>query len=187
LELVELLLAAVADPTATSTKAEWSVLHLARRAAVLRYLLQLGLPLECRHRDGYTPLLHACFDISDLDCVEVLLAAGADIHATDNEGRGVLHCSAFPNTPEEFIRLLLDHGKAIGRPLNVNAPDKTGATPLMAAAWWVAPLMVKTLLAAGADVKAVDISIRAGLRFITLVDPKLMRLLSQSWSRYTSS
>jgi len=54
------------------------------------------------------------------------------------------------------MQLLLDHGKAIGRALNVNAADKQGRTPLMRAAKRVDPVMVKALLAAGADVAAVD-------------------------------
>jgi len=157
LEMVELVLAAGADPAATTEGDEWSVLHLVRDAKMLRRLLQLGLPLECRDAGGSTPLQHACCN-SGLECVEALLAAGADIHATENRGWGVLHCSAFLNESEELIHLLLDHATARSRPLNVNAPDKYGTTPLMtASASCVDPVIVEALLAAGADVSAVDI------------------------------
>jgi len=156
LELVELLLAAGADPTATTFSGEeFSVLHLAQHADVLRRLLQLGLPLKCRDSRGLTPLLLACNN-SDVECVEVLLAAGADIHATDNRGWGVLHRIALRKPSGELMQLLLDHATDHGRPLNVNAPDKDGTTPLMTAARWIAPVLVEALLGAGEDVTAVD-------------------------------
>jgi len=155
LEAVELLLAAGADPTATTTWFNQSALDVARDAKLLRRLLQLGLPLEHRDRGGFTPLLRACRD-GGLECVEALLAAGADIHATDNKGKGVLHWSALGESPIAFMQLLLDHGKAGGRPLNVNAPAKTGRTPLLLAARCVQPATVEALLAVGADVTAAD-------------------------------
>jgi len=165
LELVELLLAAGADTTATSIETELSVLHIAKDPDVLRRLLQLGLPLECRNRSSFTPLLRA-FSLSRPECIEVLLAAGADIHATDNKGWGVLHYSALLNEYGELIKLLLDHATARGRPLNVNAPDKDGTTPLMTAASHVKPVTVKALLAAGADVTAVDSQGRTALHHV---------------------
>jgi len=57
LELVELLLAAGADPTVLTTAEGESVLHFANDPDVLRRLLQLGLPLECRSIGGFTPLM----------------------------------------------------------------------------------------------------------------------------------
>jgi len=122
---------------------------------VLRRLLQLGLLLECRNVDGRTPLLAAC---SKGECAraEVLLAAGADIHATGNRGWGVLHCCTTSRVPQELIRLLLDQGNASGRPLNIEAPIGDGSTPLMCAAKWVQLELVEALLAAGADVAAAD-------------------------------
>jgi len=155
LEAVEVLLAAGADPTATTTRSNQSVLHLTKDPGVLRYLLQLGLPLDDRDKSSLTPLLHACCG-GKLECVEALLAAGADIHATNNQGWGVLHWSALMERAAEAMQLLLDHGKAIGRPLNIEAPAKDGRTLLMHAARCVQPVMVEALLAGGADITAVD-------------------------------
>jgi len=108
--------------------------------------------------------------LDKLECVKVLLAAGADIHATDNRGWGVLHCSAWLKEPGELIKLLLDHATARGRPLNINARDKKGRTPLMRAAKRVEPAVVKALLAAGADVTAVDSQGLTALHFVGRAD-----------------
>jgi len=165
LEMVELLLAAGADPTATTTRSNQSVRHLAKDPGVLRCLMQLSLPLECRNDAGETPLLCACCG-GKRECVKALLAAGANIHDTDNQGWGVLHCSVLRKRTVEVMQLLLDHGKAIGRPLNVNAPDMNGMTPLMLAARGGCSGSVKALLAAGADVAAVDGEGRTALHHV---------------------
>jgi len=193
-EAVELLLAAGADPTATvATQDNQSALHLARNPDVLRRLLQLGLPLEARDATGRTPLHQHCTRRA-VGCVGVLLEAGADIHATDNEGLGVLHYSALAIDGDEadeeeliftfvdaaggvktnrqeraqarVIKLLLDHGKANGRPLSVDAPDGDGTTPLMAAAAGTCTDAASALLAAGADVSAVDAKGDTALHYV---------------------
>jgi len=79
----------------------------------------------------------------------------------------VLHWSAQESdVPETLIKLLLDHGKAIGRPLNIDAPDKTGTTPLMHAARDCCSGFVQALLAAGADVTAADVQGRTALHHV---------------------
>jgi len=128
---VELLLVAGAEPTATTIEDELSVLHVARHPKLLHHLLQLGLPLEHRCTGDCTPLLQACRD-GRLDCVKALLADGADIHATDNHGWGVLHWSVRTRGP---------------------CP---GRTLLMTAAGLACLEVVKASLAAGADVTAAD-------------------------------
>jgi len=154
LEAVELLLAAGADPTVTTTTDKLSALHLASDGDLLRFLLQLGLPLELRSELEVPPLQDACHR-GHLDCVKALLAAGADIHATDNEGWGMLHFSAVEGTAE-LIQLMLNCGKASSCPLDPNARNDDGETPLVVAACHTNPDATRALLAAGADVGDTD-------------------------------
>jgi len=169
LTVIDLLLAAGADPTVTTAPTQQRVLQISQDAEVLNRLLQLELPLEQRDRKGRTPLLSAC-GCHIGGCVEALLAAGADIHATDDFGLSVLHYALRSifyfeeyNTMEgcsendlELIKLLVDHGNASGRPLNVEARANNGLTPLMFAAQYADAAVVKALLAVGVDPTAAD-------------------------------
>ncbi len=81
---------------------------------------------------------------------KLLLAAGADVNATDNNARTPLVYATWrpgKKTPE-LVKVLLDAG------VEVNSKDKLGWTPLMHAAEEERVEIVKLLLAAGADVNA---------------------------------
>jgi len=96
------VLAAGADPTVTTAIDTKSVLQLTDDVTVLNRLMQLGLPLEQRDSAGCTPLLEACAcKFVSRDCVEALLAAGADICATDGNGWSVLHWLICSDTGSE--------------------------------------------------------------------------------------
>jgi hypothetical protein len=114
--MVETFLAAGASVTALSAH-DQTPLHcvggpLLRRscggdrAEIVRLLLDAGASLTATDADGRTPLLVVAGSSSSYEirfCLEALLAAGADVHATDNEGMGVLHLLAlYPS--HEFLR-----------------------------------------------------------------------------------
>src|SRR5437868_15497159 len=71
---------------------------------------------------GKTPLISACYQ-GHYEIVQVLLAHGADINATDNFLNTGLHF-AMANGYRDIINVLLAHGASVDR-VNIN-----GWTPL---------------------------------------------------------
>jgi ankyrin repeat protein len=65
---------------------------------VLRELLEAnsGLDINCRDRDGQTPL-HYAVESKRVAAIEILADAGADVHAVDCKGRSPLHRAAAKN------------------------------------------------------------------------------------------
>ena len=82
--------------------------------------------------------------------VAVLQATGADVNAKDKRGRTVLHCAAGNLSPFDLISALLAAGA------KARAADNGGQTALHCAAASLSPAAVRVLLAADADVTAVD-------------------------------
>ena len=77
--------------------------------------------------------------------VKALVAAGADVKKTQNDGETPLYCAA-RGGHEAVVKALIAAGA------DVNKADNVGVTPL----WWAAleghEAVVKVLIAAGADV-----------------------------------
>jgi len=199
LEAIELLIAAGANPnlrSAISGRENYapesdqmfgrvSPVELIGSMATLRHLLSLPgvsvrASLEERDDCGRTALLQACSNHNrSVASVALLLAAGADVHATDDDGRGVLHVVARSHFSDikrqrRIIELLVKHSKGEGdcqpgssdsecTPLDINACDGQDCTPLMYAARTGNTSIMKLLLQLGADVSAVDAEDRTAL------------------------
>lgn len=78
---------------------------------------------------GYSAALVQAVEQGDARRVQLLLAAGADAHAVDAEGRTLLHLAVLVNAVE-CLRALLVVNSA-----DVNTPDSAQDSPLMLAAW----------------------------------------------------
>jgi len=105
--------------------------------AAVRLLLEHHADVSLPTADGVTPLIAAAgvgsrdsdtrgrykTEKDAIDSVKLLLAAGADVNATDNRGQTPLHGAAFWGWTE-LVQLLADRGA------NVNAKDRRGLTPL---------------------------------------------------------
>jgi uncharacterized protein len=117
-------------------------------AEAVRRLLQIGLPLMARDRQGASALLRACGGGHVL-LVEQLLAAGADPALAAESGATCLS-AAISTRQVEVVRLLLDAGVPVDQPL------PGGITPLMVAAALGWPELVQLLIQAGADAKLAD-------------------------------
>ena len=118
------------------------------RLALVRCLLQLGASVSHKVERGYLPL-HLAALSGDAAVVQVLLQAGADRDARDNEGQGTtpLHVACQRNRTA-VIRALLAAGA------DVNKVDMCGIAPLHLACKRGDVGVVQLLLGAHADVHA---------------------------------
>ena len=128
------------------------LLVIAARVAntmIIKELLKAGL--DPNTQDGYNfkqPLQYAA-ERGNIELVQILLVAGADINAAaaDNYGRTALQTAAEQGNIE-LVHILL----AAGADVNAAAADIWGRTALQAAAGKGNIELVHVLLAAGADV-----------------------------------
>ncbi len=102
-------------------------------AAALLIDLGAHVPARAAHRVAGTPLhagstaAHAAASNGHVSTLELLLARGADLHATDRLGDGLLHAAA-ARGHGDAVEVLLARGA------RVNAPNASGCTPLALAA-----------------------------------------------------
>lgn len=80
-------------------------------------LIREGTCVNFANAEGLTPLHQACID-ENFELVRVLVDAGADLNACDNEGWTALHAAASRGIPLEIVRYLVLKG---GNPAAVNA------------------------------------------------------------------
>lgn len=130
-------------------------------------------------------------DKGNLHAVELLLAAGVNPNAKNEEGNSILYY-AIDNNETEIAHALIIYGadinekdkyeetvlmqaafkgnveivkELINRDAEVNGRSITGRTPLMNAAWSDSPETINALIDAGAEVNAKDIIKRTALMF----------------------
>ena len=72
---------------------------------VLRECLERGLAVECRSREGHTPLLRAAISGS-AEAAALLLDANADPTATDRHGNSPLHLCALGSASSAQVEVL---------------------------------------------------------------------------------
>jgi uncharacterized protein len=149
-------------------KHDAAILRAVREASpeVVQLLLAKGAPVNARDEDrnGNTVLIEAASGGS-VETLALLLNAGADLKATNNDGQTALMKAVAldhryrPATRLPMMELLLNKGA------DINAKDKNGRTPLlhsvvqyMSEAGGIIshPEVVKLLLERGADINAVD-------------------------------
>jgi ankyrin repeat protein len=162
--------------TALHTAVAWDQLE------IVRMLLAGGADPNAEDVDMYTPLMQA----RSLECVEILLAAGASVDRADQVGTEVVHHHSDPeilgrlqnagaplnpaqpssrtalhraaeNGDVPLARYLLEQGA------DVNGATLWGLTPLMSAAEHGRVDVMQLLLSAGSDFEAVDTSGRTAL------------------------
>lgn len=144
-----LLWAAMAKRTNRKSDAEawFDAVYVAGLPAVKK-LIAAGSDIECRDRDGRTPLMNACFE-GHAEIISLLLKNGADVNAADNAGWTALHACA-QEGHVSIAKLLLKAGA------NVDALDENGNSPLSNAVFNCAGeavaegAMIRLLLSAGA-------------------------------------
>ena len=114
-------------------------------------LLEAGADPNARGSLRATPLHHAAKDGLG-QAVELLVAAGADLHAEDKDGDTPLHWAFVGDV--EFAPAVL--GKLLEAGADPNARGSLGATPLHRAAKQGDLQAIEMLVARGADLRAED-------------------------------
>lgn len=113
----------------------------------VRMLLSYGADIEIASRRRYRPVNEAAK--SGLACLELLIAAGANVTAGHHHGFDtLLHVLLSDMAEEEIyeaVQLLLDAGA------NINVKDSSGQTPLIRACYGNHTKSVKLLIERGAD------------------------------------
>lgn len=142
-------------PSAERRRAEMALHRAAADGRVdeVRRRLAEGVDVDARHPawPGLpTPLLAASFH-GHAAVVEVLLARGADVRATNVQGRTALHHAA--DQDHAIVAAMLAQA---GAPLD--AADFHGHTPLHVAAWQDHRDCVRVLLTSGADLEVRDVN-----------------------------
>lgn len=128
-----------------------------------RELLAKGANPSIADDVGQTALMHAAWPPFDRDKFRLLVQAGADLEARRNDGYTGVHLACASGESEAA-----DEWVQAGADIHARTPE--GATPLMLGATWSD--IVRVLLAAGADVNAVDQDGHSALVYA---------ILKQSW------
>ena len=153
--VIEVLVASGADLRARDNFGD-TPLHWAARynedPAPVQTLLTAGADLSAGDRSGRTPLHLVAKYTDNPEVIQTLLEAGADFDARDDNGRKPLYYAAQRDEDSAaFARLL-----AAGATLDVRDRDNNGQTLLHMAASSENVVVIKLLLAAGADPNARD-------------------------------
>jgi ankyrin repeat protein len=103
--------------------------HQERGVGIVRLLLEHGVDVNARRKDGWTSLHLAAFE-GTVEVAQVLLDHGANVNAENDEGETPLHLGAYDDEDGIGItRLLLERG------VDVHARDKDHDTALHTAAF----------------------------------------------------
>jgi ankyrin repeat protein len=161
------LLDAGANPNATDEHGSGTLLTF--HPAMIEYLLSRGADPAIQTNENGASVLAGLSHVNQLECVRVLLRAGADAnHGREASGETPLHHALVTRSSDRspLVKLLLDHGadpNARTKPgiMSFNyGPDvrTRGETPLHRAAAYSPAETITLLLAAGADPTIRDIN-----------------------------
>jgi ankyrin repeat protein len=146
--------------------------------------------INARDKNGRSALMNAaeCFFDSGLKSARLLIGDGADTSGYDESGASALMLAAKSGS-NATVKLLLEKGAAT----SINSKDKKGETALIHAILghglfrsnWIPIDIVKTLVAAGADVNSVDSEGKSGLMYATSdsMQEEVVKFLIESGAR----
>ncbi|MBR4927113.1 MAG: ankyrin repeat domain-containing protein [Alphaproteobacteria bacterium] len=121
------------------------VVRYAKDAKMLEKIVQQA-DVNLQDESGNTPLMEAARYNTNEQISEVLIYAGANVHAVNKSGENALMIAATYNTNPAIIMMLINAGT------NINATDENTKTALMYAAQFNPnPQIIDVLLQMGAD------------------------------------
>ena len=145
LEVARLLIAAGADPKATTRNGYTTLMSAMMRPALARLLVSLGVPVNAKTKDGRTAMSVWTNPGGSEECCLILLEHGADPNEKDLDGKTPL-MYAIPNHMPRAYRALLRHGAEV----NVKCTYGWGALDCAIEA--DDPAAVRLLARAGANI-----------------------------------
>jgi ankyrin repeat protein len=136
------------DPKVTEADPAFRMIRAVRAGDMeeLKSMLAKGYDVDLRNKLTGVTSLHMAATVNNVDMIEVLLEAGAEIDAKTKEGLTPLHLATGTNRVEA-VKLLLEKGA------NIEAKDNRGNTPLhmtVLQGWD----LTEYLLDKGADIQA---------------------------------
>jgi uncharacterized protein len=160
LDTVRRLLDLGADPNATDEHGSGTLLTF--DPAMIGYLLSRGADPNIQTNENGASVLAGLAYVNELECVRVLLRAGADPNrGRDDSGETPLHHALATSEPDRtpLVKLLLEHGANPNSRTKPCVPScnfwrdarTRGETPLHRAAAFSPRETIELLLAAGAD------------------------------------
>lgn len=145
-----LIITTLATLSALVLRVDATLLHVAAEQndiTLVKKLIDEGHSPDHVHNETGLSALSAAAIHGSSEAIEALIAAGADVHAVDEQRMTVLHDAAYYNRASA-IKMLLAHGA------KVDAVDLSGSTPLHRAAFHGGTDAIKALVAGGAAVDA---------------------------------
>lgn len=137
--------------------------HRYEPEGMLQKILDSGVNVDAKDRYGCTTLMMAvdlCNSTSTKDAVRLLLCAGANPNAVDNDGRVVLDYALDKSyderdtIDEDIVQLLIDAGAFVNRSLSIPTISKPFLFYVIEHTNPVSITLARMLIRAGADVNA---------------------------------
>lgn len=159
-EIVKMLLDKGANVNVTTSTSGETALHIASgfgNSEVVALLLEKTKQLELKDCDGDTPLVGAIRQYHP-EVARLLIAKGASVNVRIS-GTTALCCAATVESQKSppttaLVAMLLDAGANVNESNESSDPERAGETPLIPAAFYLNPFMVKYLIEKGARVSA---------------------------------
>ena len=207
LEIVDILLAAGADPNAKDQQSQTALTYAAMTGhdKVTQRLISAHADIEVVDNDGKTPLIWAIIS-RNTQTVSLLVEAGANVNQPDIKGASPLIYSLTQSSPD-ITRKLIDSGAEvdvvlkksnmntlilaamqgdtyiiqalINKGIDVNSTTTAGVTPLLAAIVTNKKAAAKLLLASGARLNDKDKVGRSAIFYSAnaKIDPEIAQML----------
>ena len=146
-DLINILLNARANPNITDADGFACIHHMVVKGCskeALETIIKHGASVNASNRNNETALLIACKK-GNMDNINVLLNAGANIRFANDDGDTCLHYAVDGKCSKEVLEMIISHGA------DVNATNKDSITVLMAACGNGRTGLINLLLNAGAN------------------------------------
>ena len=117
---------------------------------ILQAIIGHGADINATCKNNVTALMLACLS-GNIEAINVLLKAGADISIASVDGATWIHCAVDGTCSRETLKAVISHGA------DVNTTGNNNVTALMMACWKGNVDAIHALLNAGADPNITDI------------------------------